>query len=84
MGCAREQAKIDEKMIALDGTQNKNNLGANALLGVSLARRMQPRLLPGLLFRYLGGNSAVTLPVPMMNILNGGAPSMRRSISRNS
>jgi enolase len=73
---ALEQAKIDEKMIGLDGTPNKKNLGANALLGVSLAIAHAAAAASKLsLFRYLGGNSARTLPVPMMNILNGGAHS---------
>jgi enolase len=73
---ALEQAKIDEKMIALDGTPNKKNLGANALLGVSLAVAHAAAAASKVsLFRYLGGNSARTLPVPMMNILNGGAHS---------
>jgi enolase len=73
---ALEQAKIDEKLIALDGTSNKKNLGANALLGVSLATAHAAGVASGVsLFRYLGGNSARTLPVPMMNILNGGAHS---------
>ena len=73
---ALEQAKIDEKLIALDGTANKKNLGANALLGVSLATAHAAAKASSVsLFRYLGGNSAVTLPVPMMNILNGGAHS---------
>ena len=73
MDC-NEQAAIDQAMIDLDGTDNKSNLGANALLAVSLANAQaaaaeaqQP------LYRYLGGESAVTLPVPMMNIINGGA-----------
>jgi enolase len=73
---AREQAKIDHKMIELDGTPNKNKLGANALLGVSLAvahAAASAAHLP--LFRYLGGNDARVLPVPMMNILNAGAHS---------
>jgi enolase len=73
---ALEQAKIDEKLIALDGTPNKKNLGANALLGVSLATAHAAAAVSKVsLFRYLGGNSARTLPVPMMNILNGGAHS---------
>jgi enolase len=70
---ATDQIMIDEVMIELDGTTNKGNLGANAILGVSLAvakaaanGQQQP------LYRYLGGVSARTLPVPMMNILNGG------------
>ena len=73
---AREQAKIDNKLIELDGTPNKKNLGANALLGVSLAvayAAAEAEDLP--LFRYLGGDQARVLPVPMMNILNGGAHS---------
>src|SRR3954469_1652819 len=73
---ALEQAKIDEKLIALDGTPNKKNLGANALLGVSLATAHAAAVASKVsLFRYLGGNSARTLPVPMMNILNGSAHS---------
>jgi enolase len=73
---ALEQAKIDEKIIALDGTANKKNLGANALLGVSLATAHAAAAASKVsLFRYLGGNSAKVLPVPMMNILNGGAHS---------
>jgi enolase len=73
---ALEQAKIDQKLIALDGTTNKKNLGANALLGVSLAIAHAAAKASNVsLFRYLGGNSGVTLPVPMMNILNGGAHS---------
>src|SRR5438132_3488145 len=73
---AREQAKIDNKLIELDGTPNKKNLGANALLGVSLAVAHAAAAEENLpLFRYLGGNKARVLPVPMMNILNGGAHS---------
>src|SRR3984893_18429692 len=73
---ALEQAKIDEKIIALDGTPNKKNLGANALLGVSLATAHAAAAASKVsLFRYLGGNSAKVLPIPMMNILNGGAHS---------
>ncbi|HEU4659430.1 MAG TPA: phosphopyruvate hydratase [Pseudolabrys sp.] len=70
---AEAQAKIDETMIALDGTPNKSRLGANAILGISLAvakaaaaAKKQP------LYRYVGGTSARLLPTPMMNILNGG------------
>lgn len=73
---AREQAGIDQKMIELDGTPNKSNLGANAVLGVSLAvahAAASAATLP--LFRYLGGNDARVLPVPMMNIMNAGAHS---------
>ena len=73
---AREQAKIDNKLIELDGTANKKNLGANALLGVSLAVAHAAAAAENLpLFRYLGGDEARILPVPMMNILNGGAHS---------
>src|SRR5437870_11922806 len=73
---AREQAKIDNKLIELDGTANKKNLGANALLGVSLAVAHAAAAAENLpLFRYLGGGEARILPVPMMNILNGGAHS---------
>src|SRR5216117_2062522 len=73
---ARDQAKIDNKLIELDGTPNKKNLGANALLGVSLAVAHAAAAAENLpLFQYLGGNKARVLPVPMMNILNGGAHS---------
>ena len=69
-----EQVHIDHLMIDLDGTPNKARLGANALLGVSLAvARAAALSLKQPLFRYLGGPNARTLPVPMMNILNGGA-----------
>ena len=70
---AEAQAKIDETLIALDGTPNKGRLGANAILGASLAVAKAAaiaRQMP--LYRYVGGTSARTLPVPMMNILNGG------------
>jgi enolase len=73
---ALDQAKIDKKLIELDGTPNKNNLGANALLGVSLGVAHAAAAAENLpLFRYLGGPEARVLPVPMMNILNGGAHS---------
>src|SRR5881275_583166 len=73
---ARDQAKIDNKLIELDGTPNKKNLGANALLGASLAIAHAAAAAENLpLFRYLGGDEARILPVPMMNILNGGAHS---------
>ena len=73
---ARDQAKIDQKLIELDGTTNKKNLGANALLGVSLAVAHAAAAAENLsLFRYLGGAEARVLPVPMMNILNGGVHS---------
>jgi len=71
---AEDQRSLDEKMIALDGTKNKSNLGANAILGISLATaRAAANSANQSLFKYLGGNDAKTLPVPMMNILNGGA-----------
>ncbi len=71
-----EQAKIDNRLIELDGTPNKKDLGANALLGVSLAVAHAAAAAEDLpLFRYLGGPEAKVLPVPMMNILNGGAHS---------
>ena len=71
-----DQAKIDKKLIELDGTPNKSDLGANALLGVSLAVAHAAAAAENLpLFRYLGGPEARVLPVPMMNILNGGAHS---------
>jgi enolase len=70
---ALDQIAIDEYMLELDGTENKGNLGANAILGVSLAVAKAAAEAVGLpLYRYLGGVSARTLPVPMMNILNGG------------
>jgi len=71
---ALQQKTIDETMIALDGTPNKAALGANAILGVSLAVAKAAAATTGLpLYRYVGGVAARTLPVPMMNILNGGA-----------
>ncbi|HEV3148242.1 MAG TPA: phosphopyruvate hydratase, partial [Chthoniobacterales bacterium] len=73
---SRDQAKIDNKMIELDGTRNKKHLGANALLGVSLGVAHAAAVSDNLpLFRYLGGADARVLPVPMMNILNGGVHS---------
>ena len=71
---AREQAMIDLFMKQIDGTDNKSNLGANAILGVSLAVARAAAEAAGLpLFLYLGGAGARTLPVPMMNVINGGA-----------
>ncbi len=70
---AENQIHIDKTMIALDGTANKSRLGANAILGVSLAvakAAAEANTLP--LYRYIGGTNARTLPVPMMNVLNGG------------
>lgn len=69
-----DQRAIDQKMCTLDGTKNKGNLGANAILGVSLAAaRAAAECLGVPLYQYIGGVNAHTLPVPMMNILNGGA-----------
>ena len=71
-----EQEDIDQLMIELDGTPNKSKLGANAILGVSLAMAKAAANELGLpLYRYIGGTSAFTLPVPMMNIINGGSHS---------
>ena len=71
-----EQNKIDQMMIDLDGTSNKSKLGANAILGVSLAAAKAAANELGMpLYRYIGGVSANTLPVPMMNIINGGSHS---------
>ena len=73
---ATDQAGIDKKMIDLDGTKTKSNLGANAILGVSLAVAKAAAQYHGLpLYRYIGGTNTVTLPVPMMNIINGGSHS---------
>src|SRR6266853_219460 len=70
---AEAQVKIDETLIGLDGTPNKARLGANAILGVSLATAKAAAAASGLpLYRYVGGSSARILPVPMMNIVNGG------------
>ena len=71
-----EQKELDSLMIDLDGTENKCILGANAILGVSLATSQaaaKSKNLP--LYQYIGGDSAITLPVPMMNIINGGSHS---------
>jgi len=71
---AEDQVALDEAMIALDGTPNKARLGANAILGVSLAVAKAAAISCGLpLYRYVGGTQARVLPVPMMNIVNGGA-----------
>ncbi len=71
---ATDQMAVDRTMIELDGTENKGRLGANALLGVSMATARAASIEVGLpLYRYLGGPMARTLPVPMMNIINGGA-----------
>jgi len=71
---ALEQRVVDKTMIAMDGTKNKSKLGANALLGISLATaKAAAQFLELPLYRYIGGVNAHTLPVPMMNILNGGS-----------
>ncbi|HEX9545062.1 MAG TPA: phosphopyruvate hydratase, partial [Pyrinomonadaceae bacterium] len=71
---ALDQAEVDRALIALDGTPTKSKLGANAILAVSLATaRAAAAYLEVPLYKYLGGPSARTLPVPMMNIINGGA-----------
>ena len=71
---AGEQEAIDRRLIELDGTPNKGRLGANAILGVSLATAKAAAVEAGVsLFRYLGGSEARTLPVPMLNVINGGA-----------
>lgn len=73
---ASDQSYIDRTMIELDGTENKGRLGANAILAVSMAVARAAAEESGLpLYRYFGGTSAVTLPVPMMNVINGGAHS---------
>ena len=74
--CVQEQRAIDYKMLALDGTPTKSKLGANAILGVSLAcAQAAAKALNIPLYRYIGGCNSYTLPVPMMNIVNGGAHS---------
>ncbi len=74
--CATEQASIDAHMLALDGTSTKKSLGANAILGVSLAVAKAAAAQLGVpLYKYLGGPNAKVLPVPMMNVINGGAHS---------
>ncbi len=71
---ALDQTLIDETLIALDGTENKSNLGANAMLAVSLAAaRAAANFVEMPLYRYIGGTNAKTLPTPMMNIINGGS-----------
>jgi len=74
--CVFQQRAIDKKMLALDGTPTKSKLGANAILGVSLATaQAAAKALNIPLYRYIGGCNAYTMPVPMMNIINGGAHS---------
>ena len=71
---ARQQGPLDQAMRELDGTENKSRLGANAILSVSLAAARAAAVSEGQpLWRYLGGQNACTLPVPLMNVLNGGA-----------
>ena len=71
---AMDQVRFDEALIAFDGTENKSKLGANAMLGISLAVAKAASQSAGLpLYRYVGGTQATILPVPMMNIINGGA-----------
>ena len=71
---AADQEGLDRALIELDGTENKGRLGANAILGASLAAAMASATDANLsLFRYLGGDTATTIPVPMMNVINGGA-----------
>jgi enolase len=71
---ALDQAAVDNKMLTLDGTPNKSRLGANAILGVSMAAARAAAMARGLpLFRHLGGDGAHRLPVPMLNVINGGA-----------
>ena len=73
---ALNQREIDHKLIALDGTKTKSKLGANAMLGVSLAvAKAAANYLDQPLYRYIGGTNAYVLPVPMMNIINGGSHS---------
>ena len=81
--CACDQRGIDSLMLKLDGTPTKSKLGANAILGVSLAVAKAAANSLGMpLYRYIGGTNTYTLPVPMMNIINGGAHSSPRSRSR--
>src|SRR5687767_7008145 len=78
---AADQRAIDLRMIELDGTENKGNLGANAILGVSLAVARAAAEAAGMpLFKYLGGPGAHVLPVPMLNILNGGKHAQGSSV----
>ncbi len=75
--CVLGQRAVDKKMLELDGTPTKSNLGANAILGVSLATaKAAAKYLNIPLYRYIGGTNAHVLPVPMMNIINGGAHSL--------
>ena len=81
---ATQQVKIDQILLDLDGTENKKNLGANAILGVSMAVAKAAAQSSGLpLYRYIGGAGAHILPVPLMNIINGGSMLITSSIFRN-
>jgi len=81
---ALDQRGIDAKLLELDGTKTKSNLGANALLGVSLAVAKAAADYLGLpLYRYIGGVNAYVLPIPMMNIINGGSHSDAPLLFRN-
>src|ERR671928_428971 len=76
---ASEQAFIDKTLVDLDGTENKSRVGANALLGVSMAAAKAAAEESGLpLYRYFGGSAAMKMPVPMMNVINGGAHANNR------
>jgi enolase len=82
---ALDQLTVDRTMIELDGTETKSKLGANAILAVSLANaKAAAEAMDIPLFKYLGGPNAKVLPVPMANVINGGAHSDARSISRSS
>jgi enolase len=82
---ALDQVALDERLIELDGPPNKSRLGANAILGASLACAKAAALSLGLpLYQYLGGAGASMLPVPMMNVLNGGAHAQTVWTYRNS
>jgi enolase len=73
-----DQAGLDKRLLELDGTDNKSKLGANAMLAVSMAVAKAAAEESGLpLYRYLGGVNATVLPIPLMNILNGGVPSLK-------
>ena len=82
--CVLDQRALDYKMIELDGTPTKSKLGANAILGVSLAAAKAGAQFVGLpLYRYIGGCNTYKMPVPMMNIINGGAHSTLPLLSKN-
>lgn len=82
---AVRQVEVDQALIDLDGTENKSRLGANAMLGVSMATAKAAAEFLGLpLYKYIGGINAKVLPAPMMNIINGGAHAANNLTSRNS